>query len=238
MLITGGVYVHHVIRPLSIVGASHRAGEAADSYQYTAFHLAAQRSNAEIIDVLVEAGANVEARTSSARTPLHGAAACLSLEAIAVLVKYSAHVNADDDDSATPLHLAAFRVGTQRVAEVMDRLLRSGADEDVMNNEDWTAMEVVYREDRHRFLLPDDEERVLQLLASASADRAWRRRGYLVLCRAHPDRVEHAGTGSGFSERVDEAAVHEGIGADPVSVEMQVLALSEEGLFRTIVGYL
>ena len=28
-----------------------------------------------------------------------------------------------------------------------------------------------------------------QLLANAPADRAWRRRGYLALCRAYPDRV-------------------------------------------------
>lgn len=29
-----------------------------------------------------------------------------------------------------------------------------------------------------------------KLLANAPADKAWRRRGYLVLCRAHPDRLQ------------------------------------------------
>ena len=38
--------------------------------------------------------------------------------------------------------------------------------------------------------LVEDVERVRELLANAPADRAWRRRGYLVLCRAHPDRVQ------------------------------------------------
>lgn len=35
-----------------------------------------------------------------------------------------------------------------------------------------------------------DVKYVRQLLTSAPADRAWRRPGYLVLCRAHPDRMQ------------------------------------------------
>lgn len=37
--------------------------------------------------------------------------------------------------------------------------------------------------------LAEDVERVHELLVNAPAVRAWRRRGYPVLCRAHPDRV-------------------------------------------------
>lgn len=37
----------------------------------------------------------------------------------------------------------------------------------------------------HETSVPEDVERVRQLLANAPADRAWRRRGFLVLCRAH-----------------------------------------------------
>ncbi|CAN0539062.1 unnamed protein product, partial [Ectocarpus sp. 8 AP-2014] len=35
-----------------------------------------------------------------------------------------------------------------------------------------------------------EQQRVQQLLANAPADRAWRRRGLLVLCRAHPGRAQ------------------------------------------------
>lgn len=35
-------------------------------------------------------------------------------------------------------------------------------------------------------------DRVRQLLANAPADRAWRRWGYLVLCRARPDVLRRA----------------------------------------------
>lgn len=38
--------------------------------------------------------------------------------------------------------------------------------------------------------LAEDAERVRVLLANTPADRTWRRRGYLVLFRAHPDRVQ------------------------------------------------
>lgn len=40
--------------------------------------------------------------------------------------------------------------------------------------------------------LPTMCQRVRTLLAAAPSDRAWRRRGYLVICRAHQSRVRES----------------------------------------------
>ena len=94
-----------------------------------------------------------------------------------------------------------------------------------------------------------------ELLANAPADRAWRRRGYLILCRAHPDRVQqsqvisdtrHADAARRPRRRAKQArerggagdgGVDESAGGDWAVVVARALQLQEEGIFRTIVGF-
>eukprot|EP00903_Cladosiphon_okamuranus_P009133 g8726.t1 len=85
----------------------------------------------------------------------------------------------------------AYKAGTQGSAGTVDALLREGADQTIVAHERPKASGFIgkYAEEDHR--LAGDVERMHRLLANAPADRAWRRRGYLVLCRAHPDRVQH-----------------------------------------------
>ena len=92
--------------------------------------------------------------------------------------------------------------------------------------------------------LTEDADRVRKLCANAPADRAWRRRGYLVLCRARPDRVHRApeaSSGSAHhtgSETLGGRATGEQAGGELADVVMEVLGLQEEGMFWTIVGSL
>lgn len=102
--------------------------------------------------------------------------------------------------------------------------------------------------------------RVMKLLTNAPADRVWRRRGYLVMCRAYPDRMQllqenssaHAGvarrtrssiklgrtvTGS-YIGTVGGSTVDGRTGGDWAVVVAKVLVLQEEDIFRHIVGYL
>lgn len=89
--------------------------------------------------------------------------------------------------------LAAAKARTQGAAEVVDSLLRAGAEEAIVNNSggnvsDLIGMNVEEEEEEGR--LAEDILRVHDLLASAPADKTWRRRGYLALCRAHPNRAQ------------------------------------------------
>ena len=270
---------------------------AVDALGYTALHVAA---NSAAIDVLMEAGASIEARDKYDSTPLHGAAEALKPVAVAALLRHGADVNARGDvgdtplhcavadtetiqeaaevvdlllsagadvnaqegeHGDTPLHMVARKAGKQGAAVLVDLLLRSGADETITNEHGNFAMGVVGTEVEEGDRVGEDVSRVKELLEKAPADRAWRRRGYLVLCRAHPDRVQlgqesnsqHSETtrrscgetklarieaGGCCEETVGGNPVDEKAGDDWAGVVRKVLGLREEGIFRTIVGYL
>ncbi|CAM9118006.1 unnamed protein product, partial [Scytosiphon promiscuus] len=153
--------------------------------QITPLHTAAESNDVESIHVLAEAGADLEARCGDGLTPLHKAVTCLNLEAVIALLKHGADVNsADEDEEETSLLYVATHAGTRGVAEIVDVLLRSGADEAIVDTQGCTPLDAIgSRVDEEQYLV-EDFDQVCELLTNAPADRAWRRRGYLILCRA------------------------------------------------------
>ena len=107
-------------------------------------------------------------------------------------MKHGANVNAQNREFETPLMSAAKEAGTHGVAEVVNSLLRVDSDETIVGMFRNKAVDVVGMSIEEDNRLAEDIDRVRELLANAPADRAWRRRGYLVLCRAHPDRVQRS----------------------------------------------
>ncbi|CAN0114982.1 unnamed protein product, partial [Ectocarpus fasciculatus] len=98
----------------------------------TALHWAAWSMNASAIDLLVEAGANLETRTTyDGSTPLHLAASQgANAAAIEALVRHGADVHAQEKPSGkTPLHVAAQNASIEHSWETVDALLKAGADE-------------------------------------------------------------------------------------------------------------
>ena len=71
-----------------------------------------------------------------------------------------------------------------------DSLLRAGADETVVDDRGFKAADSIGQFVDEGGRLAEDVQRVRELLANAPIDRSCRRRGYLVLCRAHPNRVQ------------------------------------------------
>ena len=230
---------------------------AVDRCQSTALHHAAWNNRAKATVMLVKAGVNMEAQNCKGSTPLHSAAYDLCRDATCALLKHGAAVDSKDEDGSTPLQCAALKAGEKHeAAGVVDLLLRSGADENELDDEGEAAADVVggHVEEQAEGLA-EDVERVRNLLANAPADRAWRRRGYLVLCRAHPDRVKLPQDGirqrlrsrrsTPAKARVPRRSGHAGrhpvgekAGWEWTSVAARVFKLEEEGLFRTIVEYL
>jgi ankyrin repeat protein len=77
-----------------------------------------------IIDALIEAGADVNARDDAGFTQLHDAALTGNLESVRILLEHGADINAGDKESKTALYMAA----TMGREEVVSLLLEKGAD--------------------------------------------------------------------------------------------------------------
>ncbi|CAM9094058.1 unnamed protein product [Ectocarpus sp. 4 AP-2014] len=153
---------------------------------YASLHVAALNNRVAAIDVLVEAGAHVEVEDDDDCTPFLDACSNHCHEAALALFKHGANIEARDMRGETPLIIAARQAGRQGVTAIVDMLLRCGADETTLNPDGRTAAEVVGHHIEYAAcaLNKKDVERVRDLLENAPADRAWRRRGFLVLCRA------------------------------------------------------
>lgn len=100
----------------------------------TPLHIAAFGGQIDEVRRLLEAGADVNARTRSQGTPLHWALAGdqVNPDILSVLVEHGADVNAQNNMGNTPLHFASF-TGNVPAAQ---RLLDLGADlalTDIMN---------------------------------------------------------------------------------------------------------
>ncbi|CAM9452242.1 unnamed protein product [Ectocarpus sp. 12 AP-2014] len=166
------------------------AAGADPNYCGNLLHFAAVANKAAAISVFIEAGVDVEGRTSRGRTPFHLAAGSGSRAAMLALLQLGVNVNSKDNEEFTPLH-SACSFGHHDAA---DLLLRWGADETAVNSQGETVFSMV----RQEIAIATTEARrrplevISKLLARAPQDRAWRRRGFLVLCRAHPDRVRLA----------------------------------------------
>jgi ankyrin repeat protein len=108
--------------------------------------------NPEVVKILLDAGADVNASSESGITPLHNA---ITLEVVRVLLNAGADVNASSDAGITPLH----NVGNPGVA---DALLQAGADVNASSNAGITPL--------HNAINPTFKPEVIKILLDAGAD--------------------------------------------------------------------
>ncbi|MBC6436761.1 MAG: ankyrin repeat domain-containing protein [Rhodobacteraceae bacterium] len=76
--------------------------------------------------VLIDAGANVNARDGGGKTPLHAAAFGTAKKKVQALLDAGADIEARDGDGRTPLHMAVW-LGNTGTAEVVRELIDAGA---------------------------------------------------------------------------------------------------------------
>lgn len=238
---------------LAIMG--YRADvKASGSSGLTTLHVAALHNRAEAIHVLLAAGAEIERQSITGNTPLHFAAKTGSLEAALALLKHGACVNKQSESGETPLHGASAAVGKGGTAEVVDLLLRRGANEKATTSDGLVAADMIRSPVGARDRVARDIERARKLLANAPGDRAWRRRGFLVMCRArYADARVQVGRGGDEANACVARRTRShaeparrargwtlvakmliGVGADPISL----MGNGADLIFETIVGYI
>ena len=103
-------------------------------YDGTPLHTAAWCGCTEIVKMLIDAGADVNAKNSYGNTPLDLAVRYGHADVVNLLIDAGADVNAKDLDAWTPLHVASL-YGNIKIIKV---LIDFGADVDAKDKYGWT----------------------------------------------------------------------------------------------------
>ncbi|CAK4644257.1 unnamed protein product [Aphanomyces euteiches] len=96
---------------------------ATDAFNVSALHHACIAGSVEAVELLLAAGAHVDALDLGSQTPLHYACMAPSVACVQVLVTAAAHTLAVNEGGSTPLHVACFAGST----ECMEVLLTATA---------------------------------------------------------------------------------------------------------------
>ena len=82
---------------------------------YTALHYASAEGDADVVQLLIDAGADIEIKNSDGRCPLHNACEAGALDNVKMLVRAGAGVNVTDNKGDTCLTVAAIFGHTETV---------------------------------------------------------------------------------------------------------------------------
>lgn len=102
----------------------------------TSLHVAAAKGNIEVLQLLLDHGADLGATRTDGRTAFHDAATWGNVEAVKLMLKNGAEINAVDNERFTPLLLSTF----YSRHEVSQLLLEMGADWKKPNDGGWTVL--------------------------------------------------------------------------------------------------
>ena len=114
------------------------AARLASGYGMTLLHWASRANSLECVKLLLDRGADTDARNSAHRTPLQLAAEHGKAGAIRLLARAGADLDTQDRKGRTPLHRATY----EGHAEAAEALLAAGADRNIMNKNGKTAFEI------------------------------------------------------------------------------------------------
>lgn len=202
----------------------------------SALHWAARHGRVEVITAILEHGADVNGSASDGCTALHVGCMTNQAGAVAMLLDAGADIDRESHFGFTPLDWAIMHGATVETVHTLlsrgcrvsdktlyrvcflkapgfdgnvDLLLRWGASELTLNSAGKTpaaVLSVAYKANCSR--MAREVGRARELLANAPADRAWRRRSWLVMLRARTEkeRGAHSVNSGGSSSSETEAA--------------------------------
>lgn len=117
--------------------------DSVDDDGYTPLHRACYNNHVDVAKILLQYGANVNAKTEYLWTPLHSAVKWSNAECAALLLQHGADVNALTEGQQTPLHIAATVSNCRETA--MTLMLESNCNSGALNNSEETAADIARR---------------------------------------------------------------------------------------------
>lgn len=111
---------------------------------YTPLHGACQRNQPTIAKILIDAGADINAKDSRGRTPLHVSCETKAASIAELLIESGADINAGDGSGSTPLHTACGHQDTTIVKLLL--LFQADIDIDARNSRDVTPLHVACKQ--------------------------------------------------------------------------------------------
>ncbi|KAI9124788.1 hypothetical protein K1719_004115 [Acacia pycnantha] len=175
-----------VVKILASAVGSTKVINSADEEGWAPIHAAASIGNLEIVDKLLDKGADVNLQNNGGRTAFHYAASKGWMKIAEILISYGAKINVKDKVGSTPLHRAAGSGNS----EMCEFLIEEGADVHATDRAGQTPLmnAVIFQNREVAFLL---------IRYGADLD-AQDKEGYTVLGRAsnelRPTLVEAAKT--------------------------------------------
>lgn len=115
---------------------------------------AVQRGAAETVAALIDAGADINARTPNGRTPLMFAAVTGNVRIVEMLLKSGADVNAQALDGSTALIKACL----WGHADTVEQLLAYGADRELESDDGWTPVSIAVQQGQDQIIRLLNEE--------------------------------------------------------------------------------
>lgn len=127
----------------SMIKSSNHLVNCKDSDGYSPLHRAAYEGHTNIMKLLLDSDADMNALTEDGWTPLHSACYWNKTDSAELLLRHGAHINASTHGGLTPLHLAAKQANTPHILQLL--LMDPKIDTSIKNMLGDTAIDIAER---------------------------------------------------------------------------------------------
>jgi ankyrin repeat protein len=116
---------------------------------FAPLHVASKKNNKDIVQLIINYGANIDEQNKDGRTPLFYAVEKGNIDMVQLLINAGANIHLpDEDDAHSPLHCAAY----SEYAEIVKLLIDTGAQVNRQDENGCTPLEYAVQNNNHKMV--------------------------------------------------------------------------------------